>query len=172
MTHAIMVDAKTYIGTKMVKAVPMNRELYNSIRGWTVPAGENPHDEGYLVEYLDGGAPNHPNFHGYVSWSPKKQFEAAYNCIHESMTFGHALVALEADERVCRVGWNGKGMFVALISAKTHPATPKTIAWLGNDEPLVNPPHFVLYNAAGEWQQGWVPSVSDLLAKDWMVVNG
>ncbi len=68
----------TYIGTKLIKATPMTRQAYNDLRGWTVPADENPADDGYLVEYLDGGKPNVAGFEGYVSWSPKAQFEAAY----------------------------------------------------------------------------------------------
>lgn len=38
---------KQYIGTKMIKAKPMNRGDYNKYRGWTIPEGENPADEGY-----------------------------------------------------------------------------------------------------------------------------
>ena len=68
----------TYIGTKMICATPMTRQAYNNLRGWVVPADENPADDGYLVEYTDGGAPNVPGFAGYVSWSPKVQFEQAY----------------------------------------------------------------------------------------------
>jgi len=68
----------TYIGTKIIQAEPMTRLAYNELRGWTVPADENPADDGYLVEYLDGGKPNVLGFAGYVSWSPKEQFEKAY----------------------------------------------------------------------------------------------
>lgn len=69
---------KTYIGTKMISAQPMSREDYNTYRGWELPKNENGNDEGYLVEYLDGGKPNHPGHTGYISWSPKEQFEGAY----------------------------------------------------------------------------------------------
>lgn len=69
---------KTYIGTKIVNAQPMTRASYNDLRDWVLPANENGDDEGYLVEYTDGGQPNHPDFAGYVSWSPKAQFDAAY----------------------------------------------------------------------------------------------
>lgn len=69
---------KTYIGTKTLRAKPMTRADYNELRGWELPADENPDDEGYLVEYLDGGKSNHVGFTGYISWSPKAQFEAAY----------------------------------------------------------------------------------------------
>lgn len=57
----------------------MTRASYNAMRGnWTLPTDEDGNDEGYLVEYLDGGKPNHPDFAGYISWSPKAQFDAAY----------------------------------------------------------------------------------------------
>jgi hypothetical protein len=59
---------KNYIGIKLIQAKPMTRGLYNSYRGWTLPADENPADAGYLVVYPDG----------YESWSPKRQFEDAY----------------------------------------------------------------------------------------------
>lgn len=71
-------EVKTYIGTKVVRGVSMNRLDYNILRGWELPANENGADEGYLVEYTDGGAPNMPGFTGYISWSPKDVFERAY----------------------------------------------------------------------------------------------
>lgn len=67
-----------YIGTKMINAEAMTRAAYNELRGWELPEGESGEDEGYLVEYLDGGKPNVPSHTGYVSWSPKEQFDAAY----------------------------------------------------------------------------------------------
>lgn len=67
-----------FVGTKIVKSEPMTRLAYNDYRGWDLPADEDGTDEGYLVEYLDGGKPNHPNHEGYISWSPKEQHENAY----------------------------------------------------------------------------------------------
>ncbi len=69
---------KRYIGTKTINAKPMTRANYNALRGWVLPTVESGADDGYLVEYTDGGTPNHPDFSGYISWSPKAQFEAAY----------------------------------------------------------------------------------------------
>lgn len=69
---------KVYQGTKKVNAQPMTRGEYNKLRGWDVPKDENPDDEGYLVEYLDGGKANVPGYDGYVSWSPRDVFERAY----------------------------------------------------------------------------------------------
>ncbi len=64
---------KTYIGTKVIEAEPMTRGEYNQFRGWTIPADENPNDEGYRVIYPDG----------YVSWSPKEVFDNTYREIGE-----------------------------------------------------------------------------------------
>lgn len=69
---------KKYIGTKEINAIPMNRKEYNDFRGWELPSDENGADEGYLVEYVDGGKANTPQYAGYVSWSPKDVFEKAY----------------------------------------------------------------------------------------------
>ena len=57
---------KTFLGTKLVNAMPMTRGAYNELRKWQLPADENGDDEGYLVEYTDGGAPNTDLFIGYV----------------------------------------------------------------------------------------------------------
>lgn len=68
----------TYIGTKTIKATPMNREDYIALRGWTVPVDENPADEGFLVEYTDGGKSNVEGYEGYVSWLQTDVFEQSY----------------------------------------------------------------------------------------------
>lgn len=72
---------KTYIGTKVIHAWPMSRFEYNTLRGWQIPINEDPLDEGFLVEYVDGGRANVEHFTGYVSWSPKDVFEAAYKVV-------------------------------------------------------------------------------------------
>lgn len=67
-----------FIGTKTILARPLTRGEYNVYRGWAPPAGEEQNVPGYLVEYTDGGTPNDPRHAGYISWSPKEQFDAAY----------------------------------------------------------------------------------------------
>lgn len=69
---------KLYEGTKRLYAQPMTRGDYNAYRGWEIPADENPAEDGYLVEYVDGGKPNDPRHAGYISWSPKDVFERSY----------------------------------------------------------------------------------------------
>lgn len=69
---------KAFIGTKIVLALAMTRLAYNEYRGWELPANEDGNDAGYLVEYTDGGKPNVEGHAGYVSWSPKQQFDGGY----------------------------------------------------------------------------------------------
>lgn len=95
---------QTFIGTKTVLAVAMTRLAYNQLRGWELPADENGDDEGFLVEYVDGGKANHPDYKGYISWSPKDVFNNAYKPAStakqrvelEFMELGVKLTALKA----------------------------------------------------------------------------
>ena len=161
-------QTQAYIGTKQVCGAPMNRLEYNQLRGWTVPADENPDDEGYLVEYLDGGAPNHKDFAGYISWSPKKQFEDAYRPT-SGLTFGLALEALKLGKRVSREGWNGKGMWLVLIQQASWHVNPvvnkemkgfslDALSWIG-------------MKTADEGFVPWLASQTDVLAEDWVIVE-
>ena len=68
-----------YTGTKTVMATPMSRGEYNALRGWEVPADEDPNDQGYLVQYEGDSKANVEGFDGYISWSPQKPFDMAYN---------------------------------------------------------------------------------------------
>lgn len=73
-----MTKIKRYVGTKTVDARPMTRAAYNEYRGWALPADEDGDDEGFLVEYVDGGKANDSRHAGYISWSPREVFERAY----------------------------------------------------------------------------------------------
>ena len=72
-----------FIGTKSVLATSMTRGEYNEYRGWQIPENEDPLEQGYLVEYVDGGKPNDERHSGYISWSPRDVFEKSY---HQSQT--------------------------------------------------------------------------------------
>jgi hypothetical protein len=165
-----------FIGVKLIIALAMTREEYNKLRGWTVPADENPSDAGYLVEYADGGQANHPDFAGYISWSPKDVFERAYRPV-VGMTFGLAIEAMKQGAKVARSGWNGKGMWLALGAG--NPANPAASFWNqhtrafaeqnGGSAPVL--PYILMKTAAGEILMGWLASQSDMLAEDWTIVD-
>jgi len=80
---ARMEQSPLFISHKKVKRCPMDRADYNIYRGWELPKDEDGSDDGYLVEYLDGGKPNHPEHSGYISWSPKEQFDHGYTQVLE-----------------------------------------------------------------------------------------
>ena len=72
-----------YIGTKSVLATTMTRGEYNEYRGWQIPENEDQNEQGYLIEYVDGGKPNDDRHAGYISWSPRDVFEQSY---HQAQT--------------------------------------------------------------------------------------
>lgn len=174
--NELMID---YIGTKRIKSRLMTLGEYNEYRGWETPGDQDGSAEGCLVEYTDGGKPNHPDHKGYISWSPKAQHEKAYQQ-SGSMTFGHAIEMMKAGFKVSRTGWNGKGMFVVrmpelyLASYNTQVQQAKvndrTAGFIGKDTPINCQAYFAMYTASGDWQPGWLASQEDMLAEDWCVI--
>lgn len=171
-----------FIGTKVVKATPLTRLDYNTYRGWRLPANENGADLGYLVEYTDGGAPNDDRHAGYISWSPKEQFDNAYKPT-SAMTFGDALVMLKKGHTVARAGWNGKGMWLALSGPLEGRRIPSESFWSPanrayaehcenqNGQRVTVLPCITMKTADGSILMGWLASQSDMLAEDWTVVQ-
>lgn len=168
-------DMAQFIGTKQLRAQPMTRGEYNTYRGWELPANENEADEGYLVEYTDGGAANDSRHAGYISWSPRDVFERAYRpCA--AMTFGLAIEALKQGKKVARAGWNGKGMWLVMVPGRDEvqfaEASPYRLAGLSSGEIL---PHIDMWtvNAHGRRAMlpGWLASQTDMLAEDWVLVE-
>ena len=166
-----------YAGFKLVNCKPMTRLQYNQFRGWELPSDENGSDDGYLVEYIDGGKANTSEFMGYVSWSPKDVFDKSYKRI-DSLTFGMAVEALKAGKKVARAGWNGKGMFLVLVpgqeQVQLREGTPYSIA-LPDHKNVEILPHIDMWtiNAHGRRAMlpGWVASQTDILSDDWIVID-
>lgn len=157
-----------FIGTKAVLASPMTRAEYNAYRGWALPADEDGTDAGYLVEYLDGGKPNMAGHAGYVSWSPKEQFDNAYRAT-EGLPFGAAVEAIKLGKSVARAGWNGKGQFVLLIQGSNKLAG---IHGFGFGECMGEPTFgdTMFLRTVDNRLIAWAPSQSDALADDWMII--
>ena len=70
------------------------------------------------------------------------------------MNFGQALTALKGSQRVCRHGWNGKGMWLELR--------------LPDADSDMSVPYLYMKTAQGDLIP-WVTSQADVLAEDWMV---
>ena len=159
-----------FIGTKRVLAKPMTRGEYNEYRGWELPANEDGSDEGFLVEYLDGGKSNHPAHVGYISWSPKEQFENVYQATG-FMSFGHATELAKLGRKVYRAGWNGKEMFAYIVPEGRYKPQTSVIMDMAHEDGLIPyREYWALKTAQGDVAT-WAPSGSDSLANDWCVVE-
>ena len=103
------------------------------------------------------------------------------------MNFGQAIEALKEGKKVQRTGWNGKGLFVFMqvpstINREIVPkmqSLPQSVKdeferrfndpneqidaiYYDNQLALVNPSNLIT---------GWVASVSDSLANDWVILD-
>ncbi len=89
------------------------------------------------------------------------------------MNFGEALERLKAGEKVCRAGWNGKGMWLCymppvviaegIVNGRTKRFVPTGDLNVGG--------YIVMWTAQGVWQPGWLASQADMLAEDWGVCS-
>ena len=82
--------------------------------------------------------------------------------VTETFDFGEAIKKLKAGERVCRRGWNGKGMWLVLI----HPgnAIHRSAAGGFDMQPCIG-----MKTAQDTMQPGWLASQADMLADDWQL---
>jgi len=160
-----------FIGTKLILSIPMSRLEYNNYRDWELPSDENGGDEGFLVEYIDGGKSNHPDHEGYISWSPKEVFQNAYQSCSEGMSFGHAIEFLKRGFKVARKGWNGKGMWLIIVpsSPSVRPVAGTPYSKAGITEEVNIDSHIDMMTAKGSMRPGWLASQSDILSNDWVI---
>lgn len=165
-----MKVSKIFESHKKVIVIVMNRLAYNKYRGWDLPEDEDGTDEGYLVEYLDGGKPNHKDHKGYISWSPKEQFDNGYTeVINEGLSFGQAIAFMKDGKKVARKGWNGKGMWLGLVN-KSQCTVSEDVVYDDTCKPVVVDP-WIGMKTAGDTFVPWLASQTDMLSNDWVLVE-
>jgi hypothetical protein len=160
---------KTYLGHKKVKAEPMSLGEYNTYQGWDIPTNQNPEDEGYLVEYLDGGKPNHPAHDGYISWSPKAQLDNGYTDVTDGFDIGEAVRQARAGNKISRKGWNGSNVFAYIVPAAYYKAQTSVMMDMAYDNGLIPYAEYWALKTSDGTVNTWSPSCSDSLANDWQV---
>ncbi len=145
-----------FIGTKLVNAMPMSAMEAGSARGYNTNGytGDWP---GYEVQYEDG----------YCSWSPKQVFDAAYRPTN-GMPFGLAIEAMKKGFKVCRTGWNGKGMWLTLIHFASWHVNPEVN---GTGAHSLNALPWIGMKTVDDGFVPWFASQTDMLADDWMIVE-
>ena len=160
-----MPEYKQYIRCHIVKATPMTRGCYNKLRGWEMPANENPDDEGYHIIYPDA----------YESWCPKAQFEAAGRPV-DGMTFGMAIEKMKRGFKVARKGWNGKGMYIWMMSYAVvqaewckEPHLKELAESNGGQIECLG--SIRMKTADNKVLTGWLASQTDMLSEDWCIVE-
>lgn len=73
-----------------------------------------------------------------------------------SSSFGQALHQMKAGDKVARMGWNGKGMFIA-------------VQWPDQHSKMKSP--YIYMSPVGGALVPWLASQSDMLAEDWYIVD-
>ena len=145
-----------YIGVKLISAEPQ-------IEGGFSTAGQHGGiiaRDGYKVVYEDG----------YKSWSPKDVFEKAYRKI-DALTFGLAVEGVKLGKKIAREGWNGKGMFVYYVPANKYPFSTEVGKSLANEDGKVSYNAYLAIKNVNGTVSTWVPSINDVLAEDWLIVE-
>jgi hypothetical protein len=97
--------------------------------------------------------------------------------MNKNLKFGDAIEALKQGKKVARSGWNGKGMFLFLLTAGTIPKTaihdPKLKEVLENNgrdsfDALAS---IRMKTADDKILTGWLASQTDMLSEDWEIVE-
>lgn len=92
--------------------------------------------------------------------------------ITEQLTFSEALIAINSNKKVARLGWNGKDMFIFLIPGSTFEVTEgrPLAAHVPAGTKVDYRPHIDMKTVDGSIVP-WVASQTDVLANDWYIVN-
>lgn len=160
---------RKYLRVNLVDACPLTRGDYNKLRGWEIPQDENPNDEGYLIVYRKGKS------NEYTSWCPKTEFDNVSKPT-DGMTFGHAIEAMKHGFKVTRKGWNGKGMYIwmmsyAFVKAEwcKEPHLKELAEANGGEIECLG--SIRMKTADNKVLTGWLASQTDMFAEDWQIVK-
>jgi len=100
--------------------------------------------------------------------------EKELKIISTCMDFSDALRAVKDGQRISRIGWNGRGMFVVYQKGYPQgiPCNEQTAkAWgMSVGDLFICRPYLQIKNADGTHSM-WVPSIGDVLADDWVLVE-
>jgi len=84
------------------------------------------------------------------------------------LDFGKALKAMKNGKKVCRSGWNGKGMFVFLVPGSHFKVSrPPLLGIYPEGTDIDYCPHIDMKTADNKIVP-WLASQTDVLAEDWM----
>ena len=85
--------------------------------------------------------------------------------------FGWALEQLELGKKVCRSGWNGVKMFLFLVPGSTFKVNRAPLLGIYPEGTEINYQPHVDMKTAQNTVVPWLCSQSDMLSKDWILVD-
>ena len=111
--------------------------------------------------------------------------------MEKNLNFGQALEAVKEGKLIAREGWNGKRMFVFMrpedeltpeVVVNIVKSLPKTVKdWVYNNGPMVPlsertdnikfTAYLCMKAADNTVVNGWLASQTDMLAKDWCILD-
>ena len=87
------------------------------------------------------------------------------------MNFGKALELLKAGEKVGREGWNGKGMFLFLVSGSSFAVNRPPLLGIYPEGTIINYCPHIDMKTADNKVVPWLASQTDVLAEDWILIT-
>lgn len=93
------------------------------------------------------------------------------NLIKTELSFSEALIHIKNGEKCCRVGWNGKGMFVFLVPGSTFNVNRPPLMGIYPEGTEINYHAHVDMRTADGQIVPWLCSQTDMLAEDWCVIS-
>lgn len=88
----------------------------------------------------------------------------------KNMNFGMAIYHLKTGEKVARIGWNGKGMFLYYVPEGNYPARTDVAKKEWGENGLVPYGAYIAMKTAQGNVVPWLASQTDMLSNDWEVV--
>lgn len=93
----------------------------------------------------------------------------------KTLNFGEAIEALKSGQKVSRLGWNGKGMYLWLKPAATiksewckDPILKEIVDANGGETEALGT--ICMKTADNKILTGWVATQSDMLSEDWIIL--
>ena len=93
------------------------------------------------------------------------------NIEKQDRSFGWAIEQLKAGNRVCRVGWNGKGMFLFLVVGSTFQVNRAPLNKFYPEGTTINYLSHIDMKTVDDKIVPWLASQTDVLADDWMLAE-
>jgi hypothetical protein len=137
-------------------------------------------------EFINGGRPKQGDMIARNPYEPNDQWfiskeyfnknfgpfaEPETSLITSGLNFGDAIQALKLGNKVARVGWNGKGMFLFLVPGSTFKVNRAPLLGIYPEGTEINYHAHIDMKTADNKIVPWLASQTDALAEDWCVVE-